>query len=83
MCGINTQFMPMIEFIGLLNTIKPAQQSSDDHQGGILVIIRSGVILKCAHRINGIDILLQRPEEGVVNNPLPRLVCQGFRIISI
>ena len=81
MGGDNAEFMPLVEFIGLLNSLQSSAQSPETLQPFVFfVVVRGKIILKSEHGINGVDIILQRTKNGINNNSLPGLISQGFRV---
>ncbi len=79
MGGEYTNFMTQVEFICLLNPLQSAAQSPETFQAMVfVVIVRGKIVLKSKHRINGIDVISQRPKQGIDDNPLPGLRSNGF-----
>ena len=84
MGGDNTKFMALVEFICLLNPLQSAAQSPETLKSLVFgVIVRGKIVLKRKHGINGIEVISQRPKQGVDDNPLSGLISHGFSVRSV
>ncbi|MDO9558161.1 MAG: hypothetical protein Q7I89_00550 [Syntrophales bacterium] len=84
MGGDHTQFMALVEFVCLLNSLKSAAQSPETLKALVfVVIVRGKIFLKRKHGINGIEVISQGPKQGVDDNPLPRFISYGFSVMSV
>ncbi len=79
MGGDDPEFMVLVEFIRLLNTLQAAAPSPEPIKPRVFVV-RGQIGLKGKHGIDCIDVIAQRAKEGIDNNPLPRFISQGFSV---
>ena len=80
----DTRFMALVEFVRLLNPLESAAQSPETLEAPVFfIIIRGKIVLKRKHGINGVEVIGQRPKQGVDDDPLPGLIGHRFSVMPI